>query len=105
MRATIRNIQEFLPEEYKVIWAKDGFNVSVDASKYHYCSPKDSHGPWNKVEVKYPFKPYLPLRLYADDKKNLTATVYRYVPLDIVCNMLNEHGGIDVEKTRNNIIR
>ena len=103
MRLTIRNIQEFLRPEYFVLFAVDGFTAQVSASALHYSDPRNDHGPWRKAEVRYLSQTYTPLNLYAEDKKDLLNTVYRYVPLDIVCNMFNEHKGLDVERVKTQI--
>lgn len=57
-------------------------------------------GPWRKAEVRYPSQVYMPIRLYARNKHALTKTVYYFVPLNLVCDMLNAHDGINVERTR-----
>jgi hypothetical protein len=32
----------------------NGSSLSVQASEYHYCSPKDNTGPYSAVEVGFP---------------------------------------------------
>jgi hypothetical protein len=39
---------------HKRIYCKDGYNLSVQASATHYCSPREDFGPWYEVEVGYP---------------------------------------------------
>ena len=36
------------------IRCRDGFRVSVQASRDHFCTPRDDHGPCTHVEVGYP---------------------------------------------------
>jgi hypothetical protein len=36
------------------IVCKNGFNLSVQASRSHYCSPKSDTGSYTHVEVGYP---------------------------------------------------
>jgi hypothetical protein len=76
------------------ITCKDGFHVSVQASKYHYCSPRDSVGPWKLVELGFPSEKVLAWQRYAEDKRDPTRTVYSYVPLYVVARALDRHGGI-----------
>ncbi len=76
----------------------DGFAMSVQASHTHYCSPRDSRGPWSSVEVGYPsakvdgFMPYID-----GDESAPTDTVYGYVPIDIVAQAIVDHGGFKTE--------
>lgn len=69
--------------------------VSVQASQYAYCTPRDDEGPYSKVEVGYPsVAPTGELLSFAEDAETPTQTVYGYVPIAIVKEFLAEHGGI-----------
>lgn len=77
------------------ITCEDGFSLSVQANSGTYCSPRNNFGPWFKVEVGFPSAtPELILR-YAEDEKNPTDTVYGYVPIDLVEQLIQIHGGPD----------
>ena len=80
----------------------DGFAVSVQASELHYCSPQvndpGSNGYYT-FELGYPNLAEPLLYKYADDQTRLTNTVYPHVPADIVVQVLEAHGGIDIDKT------
>ena len=76
------------------IFCKDGFNVSVQASEFAYCHPRDSLGPWSEVELGYPSKRIKELMPYCEDPENPKNTVYGYVPLALVAKVLDDHGGI-----------
>lgn len=73
----------------------DGFEMSVQASGTHYCSPRDSDGPWSAVEIGFPtarvegFMPYID----GDETTEPTDTVYDYVPIEIVAQAIIDHGG------------
>lgn len=73
----------------------DGFKMSVQASKFHYCSPRDSHGPWVSVEVGFPservdaFMPFID----GGQGESPTENVYGYVPIEIVARAIDDHGG------------
>ena len=80
------------------IVCRDGFSMSVQASKDTYCEPRQDVGPYTKVECGYPSSAPISQRLkefaellFTDD---YTDTVYPYVPVDIVLYELELHGGI-----------
>ena len=72
----------------------DGLTFSVQASHTHYCQPRNDNGPYTAVEVGYPSKPVKELMPYAEDTENPTSTVYGYVPVEIVEQVIESHGGI-----------
>jgi hypothetical protein len=80
----------------KKIVCKDGFHMSVQASETHYCTPRNSQGPWHKFEVGYPsakvdeFMPYI-----EEGISDPTETVYGYVPGEVIEKVIAAHGGID----------
>lgn len=78
----------------KRVTCKDGFEMSVQASKSHYCSPRTDGGPWDEVEVGFPSQAEESLMPYADDKDKPTQTIYRYVPVDVVEQVIESHGGL-----------
>lgn len=73
----------------------DGFLMSVQASWAHYCSPRDSEGPWDAVEVGFPSERVEAFMPYIDGgpDEDPTKTVYGYVPLSIVAQTIVDHGG------------
>jgi len=65
------------------------------ASKYHYCSPRNDIGPYDKVEVGFPSKTPEGFFLeYAEDIDNPKQTVYGYVPIEKVVDFINANGGL-----------
>lgn len=74
----------------------DGFTMSVQASSGHYCSPRDSTGPWDAVEVGYPSAKVEAFMPYVDGGPDTepTDTVYGYVPIELVVDAIDAHGGI-----------
>ena len=76
------------------IVCKDGFKISVQASKSHYCEPREDVGPYTQVECGYPSDRVSDaLNQFADDPST-NDTIYAYVPIDIVEAELALHGGI-----------
>ena len=96
-------VSEFLKETSVVkndmiirpwIVCADGFTMSVQASKFHYCTPRENVDTFSKVEIGYPSMPEERLRQYAEDESDLTDTVFGWVPIEIVESIVEQHGGI-----------
>ena len=85
-------VQEIRPR----LVCNDGFSISVQASKFHYCSPRlDGAQDYEKVELGYPSNEDELINDYAEDD-NYTRTVYRYVPIEVVEKLIEKHGGIKI---------
>ena len=70
----------------------DGAIVSVQASEWHYCTPRNNHGPYTHVEVGYPStNPPDLWAVYADGE--FPSDVYGYVPVELVEQFIESHGG------------
>ena len=73
----------------------DGFEVSVQASEYHYCSPRVNGAEvYDSVELGFPNMEDSLIMEYAEDTGNPTGTVYGYVPVGVVNELIEKHGGI-----------
>lgn len=71
----------------------DGFTVSIQASRGHYCSPRESGLPaYHSVELGFPSEAVEAWLPYAEEADRPTDTVYGYVPLDVVAGVLTDHG-------------
>lgn len=80
----------------KVICA-DGFTMSVQASSSHYCSPRDNEGPYVSVEIGFPSERVEEFMDYIDgnrDDTDPTDTVYGWVPVHVVVEVIDQHGGL-----------
>ena len=85
------------------IVCKDGFTMSVQASNYHYCTPRinDAEG-YLEVEIGYPRQREPLLDKYVEgfglwvegenDDSNFTNAVYPYVPAEVVIEVIMKHG-------------
>ncbi len=76
---------------------KDG-EISIQASEYHYCFPKDNEGPYEQFEVavfdkkgKMTKEDDYELSLFADDKFS-EYPVYAYVPEKVLKKVLLDDG-------------
>ena len=74
----------------------DGYSISVQASENHYCSPRVSvFGlDYYEVELGFPSEPDDLINGYAEDPSDYTGTVYGWVPMEIVEQLVEKHGGI-----------
>lgn len=75
----------------------DGLRMSVQASRTHYCTPREDTGPWLCVEVDFPTSCVEALMPYAESPDDPTGTVYGYVPIEIVASVIEAHGGFKAE--------
>jgi hypothetical protein len=73
--------------------------LSIQASEFHYCLPKNNDGPYNAVEVGVAFEDEFPPELMEyrqrwDDNfvTNTTMNVCGYVPVAVVNALLNRLG-------------
>ncbi|UWQ16131.1 hypothetical protein [Jannaschia sp. M317] len=71
----------------------DGFQLSVQAGRHNYCTPRDNTGPWSDVEVGAPSSQVADLEPFAD-APGPWAAVYAYVPLHVVAAIIDQHGGV-----------
>lgn len=81
------------------IHCKDGFIFSVQGSDGHYCSPRTNSKEFSAMEIGYPNQVEELILDFAEDRDNPTETVYGYVDVEIIQEVIDKHGGIDEEKT------
>jgi len=101
------------------VFCKDGYSVSIQASEYHYCEPKYSqippknngrwliyngswflpgeffspdYIPYKTVELGYPSEADELINEYGDGD-DYTNAVYAYVPVEVVEQLIEKHGG------------
>ena len=74
------------------ILCNDGFTVSVQASVNSYCTPRQNFGPYTHFELGFPSAVDELIMPYCDDAEHPTDTVYPYVPVDVVLQLLIKHG-------------
>jgi len=72
----------------------DGYEVSIQASAGHYCAPRlDDGHPYSSFELGYPTAADEEFTDYADDPERPLDTVYGRVPVDVILQVLEKHGG------------
>lgn len=94
---TYKNVERFKNRSRVV--CNDGYNVSIQASEYHYCTPRLTQDYYREVELGFPSKEDELINIYAETDFDYTKTVYGYVPIGIVEELIEKHGGINVEET------
>lgn len=82
------------PPLFKEIICADGFTMSVQASEFHYSTPRENIGPWLKFEIGFPSLKEELIMDYAESPEKPTGTVYGYVPAETVEAVIEKHGGI-----------
>lgn len=76
----------------------DGGCMSIQASEFHYCSPRvnlDSYADYNSFEIGYPSKHYPELDEYSDGANDPGyADIYAGVPKEVIEELINRAGGV-----------
>lgn len=82
------------------IICKDGFSMSVQASQYHYCEPREDldEGDYTEVEVGLISQEEELLEEYAEDHDDPITTLYCFVPLEVIDEVIAKHGGLGEER-------
>ena len=90
--ARIKRTQPYLPVD-RIVCA-DGFAMSVQAGEGIYSEPRNDAGPWTTVEVGFPTEREDSLMEWCETPESPTATVYGYVPIEVVLSVIERHGGV-----------
>ncbi len=72
----------------------DGFSMSVQASQFHYCSPRNDSGPYSHVEVGFPSREEELLAPYVDGDEVMMGGVCGMVPVEVVFAVMMKHGWV-----------
>ena len=82
-------------EKNKVVVCADGFSMSVQADEFTYCSPRvNGAETYTQVEIGFPSEYEELIIDWAENRDQPTETVYGYVPVSVVTNVLAKHGGM-----------
>ena len=94
----------FLPR----IHCKDGFNISIQVNNGNYCASENGVQTfgidWKLVEWGFPSEPidaekYNAENSFYEGEIDTTQTIGRYVEIELMDALLQEHGGIDLQAT------
>lgn len=101
------DIKEFLKDTYGVkdgmqrtrprIRCQDGFEMSVQAGSMLYSTPRFNlrDGEYTACEIGFPNREEELIKQYAEDPEDLTETVYAYVPVEVIDEVIKKHGGFE----------
>ena len=74
---------------------EDGFTMSVQVGDRAYSTPREYGAEsYDCVEIGFPSQEESLIRFWAEDHNDYTNTVYPYVPINIVEQVIEKHGGI-----------
>ena len=93
------NVSEFFKaagaKRNKRVVCADGFEMSVQAHAGAYCSPRMNNAEkYTSVEIGFPSRSEPMLMEYCEELSTPLDTVYAYVPVQTVTNVIAKHGGI-----------
>lgn len=72
----------------------DGLTFSMQADSSLWCSPRNSIGPWQAVEIGLPSRPVAKFEPYRMFDNEPMSSVYGYVPTVCVAEVIAEAGGL-----------
>lgn len=78
-----------LPNVRPMLHLTDKLSLSIQASEFHYCIPRDNFGPYSHVEVAITGGIPKILRPYYD-----SGGVCGYVPVERINYLIHKHGGV-----------
>jgi len=85
------------------VYCKDGFNISVQCNKGSYCASENGVREfgidWKLVEWDFPSEEIDGSKYNAEDESNTKETVGGYVEIELLEELISEHGGIDLSMT------
>ena len=97
-------VNEFLkytqrPDEYGYqvrprVRCSDGYEISIQAGNGMYSTPRGVSDFYASVELGFPNMYDELISEYAEDPRKKTKTVFPYVPVEVVDELLEKHGGI-----------
>jgi len=76
----------------------DGFSMSVQVSSGSYCTPRiDDADFYSEAEITLPSEVEPLIMEFAERADRPTFTVYGYVPVSIIDEVIAKHGGFRIE--------
>lgn len=77
-----------LPRVRPMLQLTDDLALSIQASEFHYCIPRDNKGPWVRVEVAVSGGVPKILKPFYD------GSICGYVPVERINYLIHKHGGV-----------
>jgi len=79
----------------KRIFCVDGFSMSVQVHDCAYCTPRNGLADeWYEAEIGFPSaRPSDAIMKYCESPEDPTGTVYAYVPIRLIAEEIQRHGG------------
>lgn len=86
----------------KALILMDDTEVSIQASNFHYCSPRRDlpYSEYEGFEIGFPSRIIPEIMELAEDSSNPTNTVYAYVPKSVIEEFIAKAGGVKDVLTR-----
>lgn len=85
------------------VWCKDGFHISIQVNSCSYCASEKGirhyGNDWKLVEWGYPSMPIDGKKYHAEEPDNTMESVGSYVEVSLLQELMDEHGGIDMDAT------
>lgn len=80
----------------KAVRCADGFSVSIQASVFHYCTPRATvpYSQYSAYELGYPSEGDDLIEEYAETPDRPPRSIYAWVPREVVAQLVEKHGGI-----------
>ena len=71
--------------------------MSVQAGSMLYSTPRFNlrDGEYTACEIGFPNREEEMIEQYAEDSEDLTETVYAYVPVEVIDEVIKKHGGFE----------
>lgn len=84
------------------VYCKDGFNISIQITHANYCGSENGIRTfgidWKLVEWGFPSQPIDGEKYMSENTETING-VGGYVPVELMEELIEEHGGIDLQTT------
>ena len=85
------------------IVCNDGFSISIQVNNGNYCASENGTRQfgfnWIEVEWGFPSEEIDGVKFNAEDEDNTINTVGGYVDINLIDELIEEHGGLDLAAT------
>lgn len=90
------------------IRCNDGFSISIQVNNGNYCASENGTRQfgfnWVEVEWGFPSEEIDAVKYNAEDEGNTTNTVGGYVDINLIDELIEEHGGLDLAATLKGLV-